>query len=436
MLTHVTYHMTGHMLDSGGHWTAGNPSAALRFRSLEGYGMRQLQPWFSFEQGVDTLNRWLMLAYVLLVAVLWSRAGFTLSVVGLMLGLAPLLHGLGLLLYSRGGLARRMSLVAHLLEACLLTFAGRHGDYELLGALLSICSAGIMLRYAAWLAFPAVLGGFTVYLMVVEPEIQWLGDYAPRLLAFALWAFAFYVIRLLIIQRQEILDLNRRLQSQAALTAEMIQLRERNRLAEALHDTIGHTLTSAVVSLEGAALLFSRRPDEATALLDSVRAQLQADLGNLRQTVRNLRTEGLVDQLTLHESLAHLVERVARQVPVRLELRYELAAELLPIQEYLLFTVAREGITNALKHGRPTRITVELAEIDTACLSLSVTDDGAGASDLEPGFGLNHLQQKVAALGGTMTFETGAWRGFQLTALLPLALEGTVPVVKQAAKEE
>lgn len=372
---------------------------------------------------IDAINRWLLVLYISLALVLWARAGPSLTIAAITLGLI-LLHSAGLLLYRQRGAARRLAVVSHALETGLLLFISWDVEQDLSTMLLSIASAGIMLRYPAWLAFPAVLGGFTLYIVLVEPEAWGQGDYVLRLLSFTILHIAFFGARMLIAQRQQILDLNRQLQTEAALMAEMTRLRERNQLAEAMHDTIGHTLTSAIVSLEGAALLLARRPADAGALVDSAREQLQVGLGDLRQTVRNLRTDGLSDQLTLRESLERLVERIARQTAIRIVLRYQVKAELLPIQEYVCFTVIREGLTNALRHGRPTTITIEIAEAASACIALSVADDGMGARAPAPGFGLSHLRQKVEALGGSLAVDTAAQSGFRLYALMPLAREG------------
>ncbi|HMQ32841.1 MAG TPA: sensor histidine kinase [Chloroflexaceae bacterium] len=377
----------------------------------------------SVDQTIETLNRWLLLLYLALTLVLWVQAGPSMPITALAVSLA-LLHSASFLLYRQPGPVRRLAAVAQLLEIGLLLLVSMRIERELSTILLSITSAGIVLRYPAWMSLPAVLGGFTLYLSVVQPDAWAQGNAALRLLGFAIWVVAFFGVRRLLVQRQQILDLNQHIQSQAALTTEMARLRERNRLAEEMHDTIGHTLTSAIVSLEGASLLLARRPDEAATLLDSARTQLQNGLGDLRQAVRNLRTDGPSEHMMLRESLGHLVAQVARQTSVQIVVHHRVEADLVPIQEYVLFAVAREGITNALRHGRPSAITLALDAVEPACVALSVTDDGLGASRPDPGFGLTHLRQKVEALGGTLQIDSGPRAGFRLSVLMPLTLPG------------
>ncbi len=197
---------------------------------------------------------------------------------------------------------------------------------------------------------------------MLDPEALSFNEYILRLINFSVTLLALLGVRLLIRQRQYILDLNQRLQSQAQLTAEMTKLKERNELAEAMHDTLGHTLTASIVSLEGVALLWEKRPAEAIALLNSVCEQLQAGLGDIRKTVRNLKTDTLAEHAVLKDSLIQMVERVNRQTSISIELQYKIEAALLPIQDYVLYSIVQESITNALKHGQASSLWIMLTQ--------------------------------------------------------------------------
>lgn len=70
-----------------------------------------------------------------------------------------------------------------------------------------------------------------------------------------------------------------------ALT-EMAALKERTSIAGEVQDTVGHTLTTAIVALEGAQLLFEKRPEEAYRKILIAREQMKQGLGNIRQVVK------------------------------------------------------------------------------------------------------------------------------------------------------
>jgi|GEM_PF-1428369 len=382
----------------------------------------------------DAINWWLTLLYGVALLAVALQIGLSLPVAATVLALL-LVHVGAHWLSQQGGPAHSLAYVALLVEFALLLVLHRGGGSELSGTVFLIYTVVVMLNYPAWLAFPLVIGGYLTYLLLIERRPFGIGAYLPSLLNFMLLPLAVFAIRLLIAQRQRILELNRRLQSQAELAAEMTRLRERNRLAEAMHDTIGHTLTAALVSLEGVSLLLEKRPAEAVGLLDSVREQLQTGLGDLRQTVRGLRTDGLAEQGVLRESLEQLVARVGRQTSVSIELHYQVDTELLPIQEYVLYTSVREGITNALKHSGATLVQIRIEETAQRSVALDIADNGEGATLLEPGFGLSHLEQKVTALGGVFSIDTREQGGFRLHVLMPLVLEAAQPPLGQTATQ-
>ncbi len=287
--------------------------------------------------------------------------------------------------------------------------------------LFLIYTAIVMLNYPAYFAFPFVFIGYLHYLVFIDHQTFGMNTYLLSFINFSVVPLSLFGVRWLIRQRQQIMELNARLESQAALATEMARLRERNSLAEAVHDTVGHTLTASIVSLEGATVLLQQRPMEAAALLDTVREGLKTGLGDIRQTVRTLRTDTLAEGTTLEESLVRLVERGRRQTSISIELQQRLAAELLPIQAYVLYSVVREGLTNALKHTHATHIRITLEE-KVQCVALTVRDNGVGTPSPAPGFGLVHLRQKVNALGGTLTIETRVQGGFRLEVVLPPVL--------------
>ena len=72
-------------------------------------------------------------------------------------------------------------------------------------------------------------------------------------------------------------------------------------------------------------------------------------------------------------------------------------------------------MTNAVKHAGAHEVTVTLAATDGR-LEVTVTDDGKGVGDATPGFGLRSLQDRVAALDGTVSLQPAPSGGATLRA--------------------
>ena len=77
------------------------------------------------------------------------------------------------------------------------------------------------------------------------------------------------------------------------------------------------------------------------------------------------------------------------------------------------YFVVAEALTNAIKHAAAQQITVDLAAQDGR-LEITVTDDGSGPGRRDPGFGLRSLQDRVAALDGTVDAPPAPSRGNDL----------------------
>ena len=87
-----------------------------------------------------------------------------------------------------------------------------------------------------------------------------------------------------------------------------------------------------------------------------------------------------------------------------------------------LYRVAQEALSNAVRHGAPTRIAVEIAMFDGQTASLRVVDNGAAAHlpGGRPRFGLTGMRERVSALGGDLVIDQGEGQGWTVTARVPL----------------
>jgi two-component system sensor histidine kinase UhpB len=84
-----------------------------------------------------------------------------------------------------------------------------------------------------------------------------------------------------------------------------------------------------------------------------------------------------------------------------------------------LYRVVQEGLSNAIRHGRPSRVTIRI-RAEGEWVEARVSDDGARAAAPGPeGFGLTGMRQRLAAVGGALEVRRGA--GWTLIARAPAA---------------
>jgi signal transduction histidine kinase len=82
------------------------------------------------------------------------------------------------------------------------------------------------------------------------------------------------------------------------------------------------------------------------------------------------------------------------------------------------YYVVSEALTNVAKYAQASMVQVDLRASDSV-IELAVRDDGIGGADPTRGSGLVGLQDRVAALAGTMTISGGAGKGTSIVARIP-----------------
>lgn len=183
---------------------------------------------------------------------------------------------------------------------------------------------------------------------------------------------------------------------------------ERRRIERDLHDGVQQRGV-ALAMLLGRARHGSAPDPE---LVDQAYAETRRLLDELRDVAWRIYPTAL-DDLGLRAALAGVAERAGLPVTVHYGLRDRPVSEV----ETALYFVAREAITNAVKHSGARDILVVLDE-DEREVRVAVSDDGRGGAD-PAGGGLSGLARRVLALDGRFAVGDGADGGTRVSASLP-----------------
>jgi len=202
---------------------------------------------------------------------------------------------------------------------------------------------------------------------------------------------------------------------------ELATLRERERLARELHDSLGHSLVTLTVQLEAAQRLQSADPARAVTLLGEMQKLTRSSMEDLRRSLANLRSPGLGDR-PLAETVRTLCAEAAKRMAVTVDCELGARADTLPPAVAEVFwRVAQEGLTNIEKHAQPRHVQVSLNFQPKAVL-MQVSDDGVGLpadAEEKPGhYGLRGLRERVEGLGGTFTAKSSG-KGSVIEASVP-----------------
>jgi signal transduction histidine kinase len=189
---------------------------------------------------------------------------------------------------------------------------------------------------------------------------------------------------------------------------------ERRRLERDLHDGAQSRLVAVALLLKSAQNRAGEDP-KLTGLLERAHAELQTSLGELRELARGIHPAVLTDR-----GLEPALRTLADRVPVPVALEADVQDRLPPPVEIAAYFVVSEALQNVTKYANAQSASVELKRVD-GVVCVEIRDDGVGGADAAGGSGLRGLEDRVAALDGTLSVDSPPGRGTRLRAEIPLA---------------
>ena len=232
----------------------------------------------------------------------------------------------------------------------------------------------------------------------------------------------------------EELEVARALATQASLAIQLTRLanaarqsavlKERNQLAGEIHDSLAQFFTGISMQLGAAKEVLNRGDNKGLSYLERAVELAQFGLAEARRSSFSLQPS-LIEGSGLIEALQKLVER--SNVPGRLRCNFhasDVAEERLPpMARYELLLIAQEAISNAVRHAKPTVISVSVRG-EAPNLVIEVTDNGSGIAQPQlasgDGFGLSSMRARAEKLGAQFDVRTAAGHGTSIIVRLPL----------------
>jgi predicted ATPase/signal transduction histidine kinase len=223
----------------------------------------------------------------------------------------------------------------------------------------------------------------------------------------------------------EELEIARALATQASLAIQLTWLantarqsavlEERNRLAGEIHDSLAQFFTGISMQLGAAKEVFKAGSGNILSYLERASDLAQFGLSEARRSAFSLQPT-IIEESGLIEALQKLVER--SNIPGRLRCNFHstgVPEESLPpsVQQDLL-RIAQEAMSNAVRHARPTVISVNL-RCNPPHIVLEVIDNGSGMADSQAasreGFGFSNMRARAENIGAQLEVRTASGRG-------------------------
>ncbi len=224
-------------------------------------------------------------------------------------------------------------------------------------------------------------------------------------------------IRLLNLQLAEASE---KLRLYAIESEQMAEIRERNRLAREIHDTLGHALTGIAAGLDACIMTVDAAPEFAKQQLSKIRDTARRGLTDVRRSIKNLRPDDL-EKLPFKEAIMHMATGFTASSGM--DISFSIVGwpdELRDDQQEVIYRVLQESLTNAYRHGHASRVRITVCN-EGGHLNVIIVDNGRGCEDVQPGFGLRHMRERLELLHGTLNYWSDG--GFIIEVVIPLNQE-------------
>ncbi|MCL1823383.1 MAG: sensor histidine kinase [Oscillospiraceae bacterium] len=214
--------------------------------------------------------------------------------------------------------------------------------------------------------------------------------------------------------RSELLKLEREREAAALeLRSKMhlTELSERTRIAQDIHDHVGHEVSGALIALQTALKLYENGDSRAGELLNQTVARLESASANLRETVHNLKPAQ-----TSGKSGVELLKELCVSFTF-CGTTFSASGNLNGFNNWdMLITNLKEALTNIARHSNATHVEIRL-DGNKNHIRMMISDNGKKSRDMHLGLGLTGMRERVHAAKGTMTVNTD--NGFKIICVVP-----------------
>ncbi len=219
--------------------------------------------------------------------------------------------------------------------------------------------------------------------------------------------------------QEQLAEANAQLRRYAMRVEELATVQERSRIARDIHDSLGHSLTVFNIHLEAALRLLHSEPTEAEALLLEVKQLGAKALQDVRESVTVLRTDPLQGR-SLTEAIAQMVADFQRTTGIAPTCTLKLDKPLIGELNFTLYRLVQESLTNICKHAAATEVAIGIQQ-SAQDIQVIIQDNGKGFQfHHKPlGFGLQGMQERTLAHGGSLKIKTNPGQGCHIQAVFP-----------------
>ncbi|TCL60460.1 signal transduction histidine kinase [Kineothrix alysoides] len=195
---------------------------------------------------------------------------------------------------------------------------------------------------------------------------------------------------------------------------EKLMLEDKTRLAQVLHDELGHSINGSIYQLEACKVLLDKEKEKCNSIIQNVIDSLRISMEEIRMILRKEKpNKKQMAMVQLHALSEECKERYG--IDMELSIQGDAGKISDKLWEIILDNTF-EAVTNALKYAKCSHIKIEICVMNKL-VRCSICDDGKGCDKFETGMGMEGMKRRTRSVNGTIDFEMT--NGFTVKMLLP-----------------
>ena len=222
-------------------------------------------------------------------------------------------------------------------------------------------------------------------------------------------------------KNKKLKQINRTLNENISVSKRLILEQERNYISKELHDVLGHSVTLVISLLEAIRHAHDKNPVEAKDKLSLAMEITRGSLVNLKKALTRKHTSNISNQQLIEELEILIREFSVSDIKVEF-ITNQYKIDIKPQSYDAIYRICQESMTNALRHGNPTKIMIAV-RFSKELTDIIIVDNGNGCQKIEKGYGIRGMEQRVSEMNGTFSCGSPDGEGFHLHATIPHLLK-------------
>ena len=222
---------------------------------------------------------------------------------------------------------------------------------------------------------------------------------------------------------EKLIEVNKELEGYVESIEELTLLKERNRISREIHDSVGHTLSTAMIQLSAMEAIAEKEDSSMKDMVGNLRAFISESFQDVKRAVRELKP----DEYDNYQGILRIQEvckNFERMSGVEVKVIISKGDWNLSTKQINhLYRMTQEVLSNSLKHGKATMVKVIMNFAEDEFV-ISFNDNGVGTDKIvESGLGLRSIRERAEEIDGLVDMKSSEGNGFFVKVIVPREVE-------------